>query len=155
MPQVVYTDSKGLVQQAGSGFSITTDGTVSISSSLPPVLGSGIALTLQSVVATGSTQGNSAAISATAGSLVKVTAADDTKGVVLPLLSECSVGQQFVIYNSVSNKLLKVWPGVDDKINNLNDNAMVDIAGSSCLIAIKLDSSAWIAFEPTTATASA
>ena len=155
MPQVVYTDSKGLVQQAGSGFSITTDGTVSISSSLPPVLGSGIALTLQTVAAAGAAQNEATAISATAGSLVKVTGADTTKGVILPLLSTCSVGQQFVIYNSAAagvNNTLKVYPGVGDAFNDTDNNAVV-IAGKASLICIKIDDTTWLAVEPPVAAA--
>ncbi len=155
MPQVVYTDSKGLVQQAGSGFSITTDGTVSISSSLPPVLGSGIALTLQTVAAAGADQDGAAVMSATAGSLVKVTGADNAKGVKLPLLTSCSVGQQFIIYNSAAagaGNTLKVYPGVGDAFNDTDNNAVV-IAGKTSLICIKIDNTTWLAFEPPIATA--
>ncbi len=147
MPQVVYTDSKGLVQSAGSGFSITTEGTVEISSSLPPVLGSGIALTLQSVAAAGDAQANATAISATAGSLVKVTASDSAKGVKLPALTSCSVGQQFIIYNSVAGQTLLVYPGTNDAFN-ATDNTGVTISALSSLVCIKIDDTTWLAVEP-------
>ncbi len=147
MPQVVYTDSKGLVQSAGSGFSITTEGSVSISSSLPPVLGSGIALTLQSVAAAGSDQATATAISATAGALVKATASDGTKGIKLPALTACSVGQQFIIYNSVSAQNLLVYPATNDAFN-ATDNTGVTISGLTSLVCIKIDDTTWLAVEP-------
>lgn len=146
MPQVVYTDSKGLVQQAGSGFSITTDGTVSISSSLPPVLGSGIALTLQTVAAAGANQAQATAISATAGSLVLVTSDNGAKGVKLPLLSACSVGQQFIIYNSGASDVI-IYPGVGDAFNNAADNATTTISVGENVVCIKLDANKWMSVE--------
>jgi hypothetical protein len=146
MPQVVYTDSKGLVQSAGSGFSITTEGSVSISSSLPPVLGSGIALSLQTVTGAGGDQAAATSISATAGSLVKATGALNS-GIKLPLLSACSVGQQFIVYNSGAASI-KVYPDAADEFNGVAATTGILIETKTSIICIKIDDDTWMAFEP-------
>ena len=101
----------------------------------------------QTVAAAGSDQAGAGAISATGGGTVIVTGADDTKGVRLPLLSDCNVGQQFFIMNNLANKTLEVYPGSGDAVNVLSDNAPVTIAADTIMLCIKMDDAEWFGAE--------
>jgi hypothetical protein len=102
---------------------------------------------IQTVAAAGGNQGAAAAISATGGTLVQVTGADDSKGVRLPLLSDVTVGTCFLIFNNLSNKTLEVYPGSGDGINPASDNAGITIAADTIMLCIALDSAEWIGAE--------
>ena len=102
---------------------------------------------IQTVAAAGGNQGAAAAISATGGTLVQVTGADDSKGVRLPLLSDVTVGTVFLIFNNLSNKTLEVYPGSGDGINPASDNAGVTIAADTIMLCIALDSAEWVGAE--------
>ena len=102
---------------------------------------------IQTVAAAGGNQGAAAAISATGGTLVQVTGADDSKGVRLPLLSDVTVGTCFLIFNNLSNKTLEVYPGSGDAINPASDNAGVTIAADTIMLCIALDSAEWCGAE--------
>jgi len=102
---------------------------------------------IQTVAAAGGNQGAAAAISATGGTLVQVTGADDSKGVRLPLLSDVTVGTCFLIFNNLSNKTLEVYPGSGDGINPASDNAGVTIAADTIMLCIALDSAEWVGAE--------
>lgn len=79
------------------------------------------------VAATGSTQGDAAAITTR---VTAVTAGDDTKGVVLPTAIP---GDQRVILNSGSAGL-KIYPATADKINNGSANAAITILENTTAI---------------------
>lgn len=90
------------------------------------------------VAAAGNAQGN-------AGVLVEgfnlVTAADDTKGVVLPA---AAAGMQVIVKSSVSNKILKVYPNTSDVINALSADAAISLAsGPTVAIFIAYDATTW------------
>jgi len=101
----------------------------------------------QTVAAAGADQAGAGAISATGGGTVIVTGADDAKGVRLPLLSDCNVGQQFFIMNNLSNKTLEVYPGSGDGINPASDDAGVTIAADTIMLCIALDTAEWAGAE--------
>ena len=109
--------------------------------------GSVLGIGMQTIAAAGGNQGAAAAISATGGTLVQVTGADDSKGVRLPLLSDVTVGTCFLIFNNLSNKTLEVYPGSGDGINPASDNAGITIAADTIMLCIALDSAEWIGAE--------
>lgn len=55
-----------------------------------------------------------------------VTASDDAKGVQLPA---ATVGESYDIYNTVANKILKIWPTASGAINGGSANAAVSLYG--------------------------
>lgn len=90
------------------------------------------------VAAAGSVQGD-------AGTLTEgftlVTAADDTKGVVLP---SAVAGMQCIVKSSVANKILKVYPNTSDAINALSANAAISLAsGPTIAHFIAYDATTW------------
>ena len=101
----------------------------------------------QTVAAAGADQAGAGAISATGGGTVIVTGADDAKGVRLPLLSDCNVGQQFFIMNNLSNKTLEVYPGSGDAVNVSSDNTPITIAADTIMLCIKMDNAEWFGAE--------
>ena len=131
MPKVVHTNSRGLIQQTGSGVDFQ----------------SGLAVGVQSVTADGGNQAAATEISAFAGATVLVTGADNTKGVKLPALSSVPAGQLFMIVNAAVNTL-EVYPATGDKIYPAADNTPITIAASSMLICVKADSDQWVGAEP-------
>jgi len=133
MPRVEVTNSKGLVQYAGTG---------------PSDLSSGLGMGTQTVAAAGANQGAATAISSSAGGLVLVTGADGTKGVRLPSLSSVPFGTMFMIVNTVAGQTLKVYPATGDKVNPLTDNTTVVVAASSMLICVAADDTQWVGAEP-------
>ena len=101
---------------------------------------------VQSVAAAGSNQGDAGAIAATAP-LVLVTAADNTKGVILPTLATAGTGAVLFITNTVTNKTLKVYPGSGDQILPLSDNAEFVMAASTTAVLVSADGDKWIGLE--------
>lgn len=77
------------------------------------------------VAATGSTQADAAQV---ATGFVVVTAADGTKGVLLPV---AAAGRSVVIKNN-SASVLKVWPAGSGIINGLSASAAMSIAANTC-----------------------
>ena len=103
----------------------------------------------QTVAAAGSDQAGGGAISATGGATVIATGADNSKGVRLPLLADCAVGQQFFIMNNLSNKTLEIYPGSGDAVNVSSDDTAITIAADTILLCIKMDAAEWFAAELT------
>tara|TARA_Y100001938_G_C7895510_1_gene331931 strand:- start:175 stop:594 length:420 start_codon:yes stop_codon:yes gene_type:complete len=134
MPKVKVTNAKGLVQETGTG-----------PSSFAPGLGVGA----QAVTATGSnSQANSAAISASGGSVVIVTGAGSNKGVRLPLLSSVPAGTMYYILNDAA-ATLEVFPGVGDQIHPAADNAGITVAAGGMLLCISDAAGVlWASAEP-------
>ena len=132
MPKVVHTNSKGLVQETGSGVDLQA----------------GLSLGLQTVAAAGGNQGAATAISAFAGSVVLVTGADNSKGVRLPALADVPVGHLFMIVNNTAAKTLEVFPATGDKVTPGADNAGITVAASSMIICIAADTAQWVGAEP-------
>lgn len=89
-----------------------------------------------SVAATGSAQGDAAAI---LPGLTKVTAADGTKGVVLPA---AVAGLVCYVKNSVA-QILKVYPASGDAINALAGDAAISMAASTSAVFVAFDSTTW------------
>ena len=109
--------------------------------------GSVLGIGMQTIAAAGSNQGTATEISATGGTLVQVTGADNSKGVVLPSLSAVTVGTMFLIFNNLSNKTLEVYPASGDGINPASDDAGITIAADTIMLCIALDSAEWIGAE--------
>jgi hypothetical protein len=99
----------------------------------------------QAVTATGSNQGDAAAISAVAP-LVLVTGADGTKGVILPTLATAGVGAMLVIANLTAGAL-KVYPGSGDQVLPVADNTAYTMAASTTSILFSADGIKWIGLE--------
>ena len=101
----------------------------------------------QSVAAAGGSQGAAGAIVQGSGAVVIVSAADDAKGVRLPLLSDCTVGEVYLVMNNLSNKTLEIFPGSGDAINVSSDNTAITVAADTITMFIKMDSAEWFGAE--------
>jgi len=109
--------------------------------------GSVAGIGIQAVTAAGSVQNDGGTISATGGTLVNVTGADNTKCVVLPLLSTVTVGTMFLIFNNAASNTLEVFGGVGDAIGPAADNTKVTIAADTIMLCIALDGTQWVGSE--------
>ena len=102
---------------------------------------------VQTVAAAGSDQAGAGAITQGSGAVVIVTGADDAKGVRLPLLSDCTVGEVYFVMNNLSNKTLEVYPGSGDAVNVSSDNTPITVAADTINIFICMDSAEWFGGE--------
>lgn len=91
------------------------------------------------VAAAGSTQANAAALSA---GFNLVSAADGTKGVLLPA---AAAGKQVRIKNNV-NAILKIWPASGDAINALGADNSMSIAALTSVTLEAYDDTTWYTF---------
>lgn len=90
------------------------------------------------VAAAGANQG---AATQLAGGFTLVTAADDAKGVKLPA---AVAGRIVIVKNGVANKILKIYPATDDKINGgTATTGSYDIAGGTSTILVAYDAVDW------------
>ena len=102
---------------------------------------------VQSVAAAGSDQAGAGAITQGSGAVVIATGADNTKGIRLPLLSDCTVGEAYFVMNNLSNKTLEIYPGSGDAINVSSDNTAITVAADTINIFICMDSAEWFGGE--------
>ena len=102
---------------------------------------------VQSVAAAGSDQAGAGAITQGSGAVVIATGADNTKGIRLPLLSDCTVGEAYFVMNNLSNKTLEIYPGSGDAINVSSDNTAITVAADTINIFICMDSAEWFGAE--------
>ena len=109
--------------------------------------GSVLGIGIQAVTAAGANQSNGGSIDAAGGTLVNVTAADNTKCVVLPLLSAVTVGTMYLIFNNAASNTLEVFGGVGDAIGPAGDDTAITIAADTIMLCIALDSAEWIGAE--------
>lgn len=100
---------------------------------------SDVPATVGSVAAAGSAQGDAAAL--TAG-LNTVSAADGTKGVILPA---AKAGLVVEVYNEHATNGLKVYPATGDDINDGSANAAVTTEGKTRAVFVGLDTTTWAA----------
>lgn len=120
----------------GSG----TDGAIAIgdSNTASVTFGKMPRIPTATVAAAGSAQGDAAAI---VEGFTLVSAADDTKGVLLP---SAVAGMICIVKSSVSNKILKVYPNTSDAINALSANAAISLASGPTIAAfIAYDATTW------------
>jgi len=92
-----------------------------------------------SVAATGSAQGDAAAVTAGINS---VSAADGTKGVILP---GAKAGLVIEVYNEHATNGLKVYPATGDDINDGTTNAAITMEGKGIARFTGLDTTTWAA----------
>lgn len=118
--------------------SVSVSGAVTADSvSANTVTASGsLVLKTATVAATGSLQTDAAAV--TAG-FTLVSAADGTKGVVLPAASAGVV----VIIKNGNGAILKIYPASGDAINALSANASYNIASNTSTLLVAYDSTTW------------
>ena len=102
---------------------------------------------VQTVAAAGSDQAGAGAITQGSGAVVIATGADNTKGIRLPLLSDCTVGEAYLVMNNLSNKTLEIYPGSGDAINVSSDNTAITVAADTINIFICMDSAEWFGAE--------
>ena len=102
---------------------------------------------VQSVAAAGSDQAGAGAITQGSGAVVIATGADNTKGIRLPLLSDCTVGEAYFVMNNLSNKTLEIYPGSGDAINVSSDNTAITVAADTINMFICMDSAEWFGGE--------
>ena len=109
--------------------------------------GSVLGIGIQAVTAAGANQSNGGSIDAAGGTLVNVTGADNTKCVVLPLLSAVTVGTMFLIFNNAASNTLEVFGGVGDAIGPAGDDTAITIAADTIMLCIALDGTQWVGAE--------
>ena len=128
-------DTNGVAVTAGYLFGVANNAALKLRVDYEgrPVLDVG------TVAAAGSVQGDAGALT---DPVTYVTAADGTKGVVLPAVS---AGLVMVVYSTVATSGLKVYPASGDDINDGSANAAITIEGKSAAIFVGLDSSSWAA----------
>lgn len=100
---------------------------------------SGVAPSFQagSVAATGSNQGTAASL---AYAVNNVTAADGTKGVILPA---ATAGKLVYVYNSVATNGLPIYPATGETINGGSANAAITIEGKTLAILVGSGAGNW------------
>ena len=142
MPKTVINDAKGVVQSAGSGTTIAN----SVTHSGVSTLTGNVTFGVQSVAAAGSGTGDAAVISATSGTIVKVTGADNTTGVRLPTPT---AGLVMFVVNTAAANTLPVYPETGGKINGASSsvNAAITVAAKGQAICIA-DGTYWWVSEP-------
>ena len=101
----------------------------------------GIVYTPATLAATGTVQGDAAAIAAKVST---VTGADAAKGVILPATPV--VGAEYIIINTAA-AVLKVYPGSGDTINATAADTAVSIAASVVVQCVATSTAAWWCFE--------
>lgn len=115
----------------------THAGTVYVGATTDKVLFRGtLKETASALAATGNNQATAAAIT---GPLTQVTAADGTKGVVLPA---AVAGLRYVLYNAAASAL-KVYPASGDDINDGTADASISVPAKTAAEFIALDTSTW------------
>ena len=90
------------------------------------------------VAATGSDQGGAASLATY--QTTYVSAADGTKGVVLPA---AVAGTLRLVYNTHASNGLKVYPASGDDINDGTQDAAVTIEGKTLAVFLALDAATW------------
>jgi hypothetical protein len=129
MPKITVTDNKGLVQETGAGFSLS----------------SSLILDRQTVAAAGSNQGTATAISGNQP-LVVATGADGSKGVRLPAVAGLTAGTTFLIQN-FGAAVLEVFPATGDRVYPAADNAGISVAAYGFLQVSVADATGWFGNE--------
>ena len=135
-------DGKGVAIEGGEGYN---------AQALTPSLASGeimdvfvcrgtIPEPIVAVVAVGSAQGDAALL--TKNALNSVSAADGTKGVILP---GAVAGAKCRVYNSVATDGLKIYPATGDDINGGAANAAITIEGKTLADLVCIDAQTWAA----------
>lgn len=94
-------------------------------------------LSVGTVAAAGSTQGNAAALPSAV--IITVTGADAAVGVRLPT---AEAGRVLILKN-VDNAVLKVYPATGGKINVLADNASLDMAARTSTVLFATSATQW------------
>jgi hypothetical protein len=122
-----------------AGKVLAVDSNKDLSSLRTLTLGGFVFNDIGTVAAAGANQGNATAIT---NKVTYVTAADGTKGVVLPA---ASAGLVYVLYTTVATNGLNVYPASGDDINDGSADAAVVMEGKTAAIFIALDSSTWAA----------
>lgn len=116
------------------GGALTTSGAASLTGGVTTA--GAFKFEVATVAAAGSAQGDAGVIAKT---VTYVTAADGTKGVVLPT---AAAGLVHIVYNKDAN-LLKLYPGSSDSINNQSANAAIIVPGWSAAVCVATDATIW------------
>jgi len=96
----------------------------------------GVRVPVAAVAATGSTQSNAAALSE---GLNVVSAADGTKGVVLPT----AVAGMVVIVKNTAGAALKIYPATGGTVNALSANAAYSITNLTSTLLVASSATQW------------
>lgn len=122
----------------GTGYPDRGNGTID------PVNGSPIGGSVATIAAAGSTQADATALT---GAINKVTAADGTKGAILPACTDDSrLTTRVVVWNSAA-AVLKVYPNTGGTVNGGSANAATSLAANTVAEFILFDADTWIANE--------
>jgi hypothetical protein len=96
-----------------------------------------LTLPVATVAATGSVQGDAAALPESG--FVTVSAADATKGVRLP----AAVAGRTLRIKNLNAAVLKLWPATGDAINAIAANSSMNIPASTAFTIISYDGTTW------------
>ena len=135
---VAFSDPELVIGTTITGATIsggTISSATSVSASDITTTG-GLYLKSATVAATGSTQANAAAVS---DGFTLVSAADGTKGIVLP----AAIAGRTVILKNGAAAILKVWPAVGDAINAIAVDSNYVLAANTSSLLVAYDSTTW------------
>lgn len=108
----------------------------------------------QALIALGSTQATAAPLISKPPSIVHVTGADGTKGIILPLLSLAGRGRVYIIKNDdTANAILKIYPAVGESINAVAVNSAFSLAATLMAFVVSSeDGNTWFIGSQSTTT---
>jgi hypothetical protein len=138
-PGTAYA-SKAVILNSSKGITTITSATITTLTATALIaatltLSGALKLKRATVAALGTDQTDAAPI--TTG-FTSVTGADDAKGVILPTMA---AGEIIIIKSTVSNKILKVWPGTGVQINALTaTTGSLSLASGATPVIIVADS---------------
>lgn len=132
---VTVTGASSLQAVTATTISATAVTATSITNSGPTT--GAVRLPVASVAATGNSQGTAAALSE---GINVVTAADDTKGVVLPT---AVAGMVVIVKNTVSAKTLKVYPATGAAINAVAANGSYNLGSVLSTLLVASSTTQW------------
>lgn len=140
-----YTGAQSRERLARLGMSpeLTTEIVAQITGTAIYPLTRGVTNTVGTLAALGSTQGNAAVIT---DRVTAVSAADATKGVVLPATP--ATGGVYEVINTAA-AVLKIYPGTGDTINATAANTAVEVAASVVTYCRAISAAAWWCSEGT------
>lgn len=125
---------------------ITSDGSLALTGTFSvdglATFAAGLKFTGIATAAAAGTGSDNTDATAITSYITYVTASDDTKGVVLPT---AVAGLEYIIYNTVAGKTLRVWAASGDDINDGTAASYVKIGPKQAARFVAIDTTTWAA----------
>lgn len=100
-----------------------------------------VTITAATVAAAGSAIGNATEITSVSPAVIFATAADGTKGIILPATA---AGLRYVVKNdAAANAVLKVYAQASSQINDIAANSAISMAANTCCEFVGYSATRW------------